>query len=919
VSPPISLSRRVFLRAFAILILLPFVRNSHARPPSSTESTGQNLDKRVLVLYSDNARSSFGKAQETVFRQTLGDLKEPIEIFIENLDNNRIGEISYDKLVTDFYRNKYRDVNFDVVIAIKPVALGFLINHRGDVFGNPAIVFCDVGGHEKVLENIRPGITGAIVDYDIRPSLELIQRLQPDTQRVTVIFGAAPIEAGWLELARRNVATSSTTLPTDYWVGLTIPETRARLARLPPHSAVLYFSEYRDREGRYFTPTDYLTQVAPGSEVPIYSMSYTYLGTGSVGGRVVDPITDAKIAADFAVRILKGEAPETLKPIIESPTLVFDARALRRFGISPSRLPAGSMVLFREPSIWSRYRRQIVTALAFVILETLLVLFLLLETRARKRAEESLIRGQALQGAISGLSTRLVASPPERIDSEIESGLRKILETEGADRICWYVKSEGAASLVREYSATAPGISQSPAVINPEQIPRTAERLLRGEVVILRSPDELPADAERDRKFFQGLPTKSLLLIPSNGHTSEKGILGIAFASFEKGARDQSIGQFEVLANLLATSEQRKKAHAARLESERRFHSLFRESPVGIALEDLDRQILFVNPALCNVLGYSEEELIGMTCLQISNLEDNENDWAHFQQLKTGLLENYQVDKRYIRKDGTQIWGRLRVSLLNDRASSSPTVVAMVEDISEAKESEERSRRTEVSLRNLAGRLMQAQEEERHRISRDLHDDIGQRLTLFLLELAELRDMLAKAGQNSQSVAVSELHRMGNDLATDIQNLSHGLHSSKLQVLGLPFALRSLGETISSHQNVHVSVHIENVPENLPPELALCIFRVAQEALNNVVKHSGARDAFVELTGTNDTIILKVRDLGIGFDLSAASPGIGFSSMRERLRFFGGEFEVDSIPGNGTEIVAKLKLENAKTHHASAG
>jgi PAS domain S-box-containing protein len=469
------------------------------------------------------------------------------------------------------------------------------------------------------------------------------------------------------------------------------------------------------------------------------------------------------------------------------------------------------------------------------------------------------------------------------------------------------------------YSATAPGISQSPAAISPEQIPRTAERLLRGEVVILSSLDELPADAQRDREFFQGLSTKSLVLIPSNVDTADKGVLGIAFDSLAKVSPNSSISQFEVLANLLSTTVQRKEANAAKVEIEQRFHSIFRETPIGIALEDLERRLLFVNPALCTLLRYSEEELLSMTCLQISNLEDNENDWAHFQQLKDGSLDSYQMDKRYIRKDGTQIWGRLRISLLNDRASSSPTVVAMVEDITDAKASEENLRRSEVSLRNLAGRLMQAQEEERHRIGRELHDDIGQRLTLFVLELGELRDTLAMAGHNSQSDAVSGLHRRGNDLATDIQNLSHNLHSSKLQFLGLPVALRDLCTKISSHQNIHVGVYIEQVPEHLPAELALCIYRVAQEALNNVVKHSHASDAFLELTGTSDTMILKVRDFGVGFDPSLAHQGIGFSSMRERLRICGGELVVESIPGNGTEIVAKLKLEEAKTNKATAG
>jgi signal transduction histidine kinase len=266
-----------------------------------------------------------------------------------------------------------------------------------------------------------------------------------------------------------------------------------------------------------------------------------------------------------------------------------------------------------------------------------------------------------------------------------------------------------------------------------------------------------------------------------------------------------------------------------------------------------------------------------------------------------------------------KIVGRLRISMLNQRSSLSPRVIAIVEDVNEARAVEEKLRRSEASLQHLAGNLIQAQEEERHRIGRELHDDFGQRLALLVLELGELRDALAEAGNTRQSQVVSELQRRGEDLATDIHLLSHNLHSSKLQVLGLSLSLRSLCETISSHQNIHVSFYVEDVPENLPADLALCIFRVAQEALNNVIKHSHARDAFVELARANDTIILKVRDLGIGFDLSATSTGIGFASMRERLRIFGGDLEVESILGNGTEVIAKAKLEKAKTNQASAG
>jgi PAS domain S-box-containing protein len=339
--------------------------------------------------------------------------------------------------------------------------------------------------------------------------------------------------------------------------------------------------------------------------------------------------------------------------------------------------------------------------------------------------------------------------------------------------------------------------------------------------------------------------------------------------------------------------------------------SLFDAAAVGIAVETLERQPLFANPALCPMLGFSEDELRDKHCVEFSPPEDATKDWALFEQLRQGSIDNYQLEKRYFRKDGTLIWGRLSVALLNGGASPSPLVVAMVEDITDKRAAEETLRRSEASLQLLASRLIQAQEEEQQRIARELHDDIGQRLSLLVVGLDELRGSLA-AGQNSHSLLASELHSKGYEVAMDLQNLSRNLHSSKLHYLGLPIALRQHCEKISLRHRIQITVRCAELPENLPSDLELCFYRVAQEAVGNAVKHSRASEMFVELTYGRDAIHLKVADLGIGFDPSASHVGVGLTTMRERLRTFGGELFVDSIEGKGTTIMAKAKLEKAK-------
>ena len=347
------------------------------------------------------------------------------------------------------------------------------------------------------------------------------------------------------------------------------------------------------------------------------------------------------------------------------------------------------------------------------------------------------------------------------------------------------------------------------------------------------------------------------------------------------------------------------------------FYGLFNAASIGIALENLEGRPLVVNPALCSMLGFSEEEMCNKHCAQFSPPEDAKKDWALFEQLRAGSIDHYYLEKRFFRKDGSLIWGRLSISRMNGRASSSPLVVAMVEDITEKKAAEEKLRRSELNLQNLAGRLIQAQEDERHRVGRELHDDIGQRLALHEIDLENLRNSLAEAGQHNQAQLVSELHLKVNELARDVHDLSRDLHSSRLQFLGLPLALRELCEKISAQQRIPITLHVAELPEDMPADLALCMYRIAQEALNNVVKHSRTHEAVLELNRCGDAIVLKVRDFGVGFEPTAAQAGIGFASMRERLRMFGGELFVESVPGNRTEIVAKAKLGKASA--AAAG
>jgi len=215
-------------------------------------------------------------------------------------------------------------------------------------------------------------------------------------------------------------------------------------------------------------------------------------------------------------------------------------------------------------------------------------------------------------------------------------------------------------------------------------------------------------------------------------------------------------------------------------------------------------------------------------------------------------------------------------------------------------------RENEAALSLLSRRLIEAQEEERTRLARELHDDITPRLALVSMCLDRLKDAAAIAGLAAD---VGTASRQIGELIRDVQALSHRLHSSTLDLLGLTRAVAGLCAEVADLHAVTIDFRAMNVAEHLPPELSLCLFRVLQEALQNAVKHSGARRIEVSLRSDARAIELAIVDAGSGFERSAKrTRGLGLTSMAERLKLVDGELSITSKPGDGTSVRARVPL-----------
>ena len=212
----------------------------------------------------------------------------------------------------------------------------------------------------------------------------------------------------------------------------------------------------------------------------------------------------------------------------------------------------------------------------------------------------------------------------------------------------------------------------------------------------------------------------------------------------------------------------------------------------------------------------------------------------------------------------------------------------------------------EETLRESRGKLIDAQEQERRRIARELHDDIGQQLTLLELELDQLRL------QSSESLkpALDKLHRQAAEASVATRTISHELHSSHLEFLGLASAVRNLCETVTNEMSINVAFSEENVPAEMDPQVSLCLYRVAQEALHNIARHSHAHKAQIDLRRSGDWISLHIADDGIGIPADRErSVALGLASMRERVSLVGGTFTLESEPMRGTRIGATIPIK----------
>ena len=531
----------------------------------------------------------------------LNDSPYHLEFYSEYMDTVLFPDPADQQVFRDFYLRKYQKRKPDVIITVGPSPLKFMQEvHQKDFPGVP-IVFCLPNRGMPGAPALDSDFTGVENDMAPAKTLETALRLQPGTEHVVVIGGVSDIDRQQVASVKAELNAFTDHLDITYMTDLAMPDLLERLRHLPPHTLVLFTAVSQDAAGTRFKSNETGPLVAAAANAPVFSLFDVYLNHGEVGGYLSSLSEQGKVAGAMTLKLLSGAKPQDLPRVEGANTYMFDWRALKRWGIRESDLPPGSVVLFREISVWERTKRIWITGLLVIL----------------------------------------------------------------------------ALSLLATY------------------------------------------------------------------------------------------------------------------------------------------------------LHYSRAEL-------------------------------------------------------------------------------KKSRDIQVQL---SGHLIKAQEKERSRLASELHDDFSQRLAVLALGLQNT----AETPPDSPDTLKQTLDGFSQsvcELGDDLHSLSHRLHSSTLETLGLITGLRALCGEFGAKQGIEVDFTSEDIPHSVRPDVALCLFRIAQEGLQNLKKHSGAKRGELSVRHMGDRLFLSLRDEGSGFDANKLEkPGLGLLSMQGRARLLGGEFEIHSKPGQGTQIEAWVPLQ----------
>jgi signal transduction histidine kinase len=352
-------------------------------------ANAQQSPRRVLLLYPyDNAHPSTVSAANGIRKRLTENSPSKIDIYTDFLDLARFPNETDERRSARYLSEKYAGKPPDIIMPLNSEAERFLLKYRDIIAPNVPVVFCCVRPEIATAAD-RPGnVTGVYSEFDANKTIALAQQLQPDARNLIIVSGSSEIDRGWLASLRTGIEPYEHRFHTEYWIGVPYETLLERASHLSRDTIVIFVTVYDDSTGRPFVPAFVVEALAAVASAPVYGPSDTFLGRGIVGGHMSSFESMGADAADIALHVLAGQDPATVAPkSSENRKFQVDARQLLRWKLSEKNLPKGTVVSFKQPTLWEEYRDLVLAATFVILLQAILITALLIQIVRRRRAE----------------------------------------------------------------------------------------------------------------------------------------------------------------------------------------------------------------------------------------------------------------------------------------------------------------------------------------------------------------------------------------------------------------------------------------------------------------------------------------------------------------------------------------------------
>ena len=644
--------RHLLLKAFLVSMTLPLLG-------SSLFAQQEAKPKNVLVLASYNPSAPVGLMWERGIRSVFK--AEPsygIHLNFEYLELIRFDDDRYVRLLLDLLRHKYSTSKPDLIIPVYSGALGFVLDQGSDLFPDVPVVF---GGVERQFAEGRtlgPNITGILSVNSYRETLDLALNLHPGTRHVAIVAGADIIGRESIMAAREAYRPQEKNIEFMDFSGLPMPAILQKVASLPPRTIVIYITLLEDGDGEKFTAPESLSQISRASNAPVYSFWDLVLGHGMVGGYLSSAEEKGREVAELGLRILAGEKPAAISLTPESRLKYkFDWRQLKRWSISEDQLPSGSIVKFKELSIWDRYKGRIIGVIALIVFQALIISFLLQQRRKRRSAEVEIEERLQFEELVTEISAKFVNLNPVNFASEIGASLKQISDTLGFDRSSIFEYSMDRTQLsVVSYHARE-GIQPPPVMLSMDQFTWISAKTFQGESVLFCDPADLGDGAEPERQYFQQEGLRGGIILPLAVSGATLGLVAFMVFHAPKPWPQAIVKRLQVIAEIFANAMMRKQNEEKLLDKERKFRTVADYTYDWEYWENADGSLQYVSPSCERISGYAAHEFLeDSSLLRDIILPEDRDKWDKHHLESLDGLGSRELQIRIQRKDGQIRW-----------------------------------------------------------------------------------------------------------------------------------------------------------------------------------------------------------------------------------------------------------------------